>query len=152
MFCPVCRSEYRPGFSRCPSCEVDLVEEAQAAGAHSTESGGRQAPRAAGPMVEYCGFLSLDEAREARSRLRREKIVSEIVIRDGEDADSTGSFQEEYWLRVPSDVYKATAAVLGYDFDDSSAGERGEDLSCSDCGKNVGAEEVFCPHCGSRFE
>jgi len=147
MFCPVCRSEYRPGFSRCPSCEVDLVEEA-----HSTETSARPARRAAGPMVEYCGFLSLDEAREARGRLRTEKIVSEIVIRDGEDADSTGSFKEEYWLRVPSSVYKATAAVLGYDFDAGSAGEQGKDLSCSDCGKNVGAEEVFCPHCGARFE
>ncbi|MFC2074999.1 zinc ribbon domain-containing protein [Bdellovibrionota bacterium] len=27
MFCPVCHSEYRPGFSFCPHCEVDLVEQ-----------------------------------------------------------------------------------------------------------------------------
>jgi hypothetical protein len=26
MFCPQCRAEYRPGFSRCSDCEVDLVE------------------------------------------------------------------------------------------------------------------------------
>jgi hypothetical protein len=26
-FCPRCRAEYRPGFSRCADCEVDLVAE-----------------------------------------------------------------------------------------------------------------------------
>ena len=27
MFCPQCRSEYRPGFTRCTDCDVDLVPE-----------------------------------------------------------------------------------------------------------------------------
>ena len=27
MFCPECRAEYRPGFTRCADCDVDLVEE-----------------------------------------------------------------------------------------------------------------------------
>ena len=26
MFCPSCRSEFRSGFTRCPDCDVDLVE------------------------------------------------------------------------------------------------------------------------------
>lgn len=26
MFCPVCRYEFRPGFTRCNTCDVDLVE------------------------------------------------------------------------------------------------------------------------------
>jgi hypothetical protein len=26
MFCPSCRSESRPGFTRCPDCDVELVE------------------------------------------------------------------------------------------------------------------------------
>jgi hypothetical protein len=26
MYCPVCRTEYRPGFTRCANCNVDLVE------------------------------------------------------------------------------------------------------------------------------
>jgi hypothetical protein len=26
MFCPVCKAEYRPGFTRCSDCDVDLVE------------------------------------------------------------------------------------------------------------------------------
>lgn len=27
MFCPVCKNEYEPGYTRCPDCNVDLVEE-----------------------------------------------------------------------------------------------------------------------------
>jgi hypothetical protein len=27
MFCPVCRVEYRSGFTRCADCDVDLVQE-----------------------------------------------------------------------------------------------------------------------------
>ena len=27
MFCPECRTEYRPGFTRCADCDVDLVHE-----------------------------------------------------------------------------------------------------------------------------
>ena len=26
-YCPICRYEYRAGFSRCPDCDVSLVEE-----------------------------------------------------------------------------------------------------------------------------
>jgi len=27
MFCPQCNAEYRPGFTRCADCDVDLVAE-----------------------------------------------------------------------------------------------------------------------------
>jgi hypothetical protein len=27
MYCPECRVEYRPGFTRCSDCHVDLIEE-----------------------------------------------------------------------------------------------------------------------------
>jgi hypothetical protein len=27
MFCPICRAEYRPGFTRCSDCEVELAED-----------------------------------------------------------------------------------------------------------------------------
>lgn len=32
MYCPNCRAEYRPGFTRCADCEVDLVAELGADG------------------------------------------------------------------------------------------------------------------------
>ncbi len=30
MFCPVCKAEYREGFTRCADCDVDLVEALEA--------------------------------------------------------------------------------------------------------------------------
>jgi hypothetical protein len=33
MFCPVCKLEYRPGFTKCSDCEVDLVESLDASSA-----------------------------------------------------------------------------------------------------------------------
>ena len=39
MFCPQCRVEYRPGFTRCTDCDVDLVPSLSATG-HPTSSEG----------------------------------------------------------------------------------------------------------------
>ena len=62
MYCPVCRDEYRPGFTRCASCDVDLVA--------SLDAGAAQPPAALAPeivveaaTVNFCGFLTLEEAR-----------------------------------------------------------------------------------------
>ena len=30
MFCPECKAEYRPGFTHCSECDVDLVDELSA--------------------------------------------------------------------------------------------------------------------------
>jgi hypothetical protein len=35
MFCPNCKAEYRPGFTRCSDCEVALVERLDEADVHS---------------------------------------------------------------------------------------------------------------------
>lgn len=37
MFCPQCKAEYRPGFSRCSDCDVDLVEEPSKSGNSENE-------------------------------------------------------------------------------------------------------------------
>lgn len=38
MFCPKCRSEFREGFNRCESCDVDLVEEKDLPGEQPMEN------------------------------------------------------------------------------------------------------------------
>jgi hypothetical protein len=182
MFCPSCKDEFRRGFTRCASCNVDLVDDLDAEVAE-TKTEPRRSARPSSPMVEYCGFFDLDEAREARDRLRDESIGADILIRDAEgDSGDTG---EEYWLRVESARYAHVPAILGFDAteaggdDDASsepipgggggrfaakliapatpdrvAEERasGEHVRCSECGKRVAVQESFCPHCGLRFE
>lgn len=151
MFCPTCRSEYRPGFSRCATCDVDLVEELHSEDErrHSTGEAPAVAP---GAMLDYCGFLSLDEAREARDRLWRGGVRGEIVIREPTGAAPTDPVREEYWLRVAAADQRTVIGILGYDLAEPAGEEAASGLTCSDCGHHVGTEETFCAHCGARFE
>jgi len=148
MHCPVCKSEFREGFTRCESCDVDLVHEIQA------EEPATSAPKpmAPGLLVDYCGFLSLEDAREARDQLRRDRLPSEIVIRDLAGEDPWAPAKEEYWIRVPSKGFRAVDAILGEPVTQEVGSEPGESVACSDCGKTVGPEESFCPHCGAKFD
>lgn len=151
MFCPVCKCEFRVGFTRCESCNTDLVDDLAAA----EES----APRPADPakpmlirMAEYCGFLDLDEARQARDTLRRERIASDILIREAPGGRPDGPVEkEEYWLRVEASRFPQAAPILGFDQVDPSDDET-LTSGCPVCGYQVPAEEPFCPGCGNRFE
>lgn len=59
MFCPVCKAEYRPGFTRCADCDVDLVHELPAAAMV------RHAAAAPGDPEEdpFCSFWKGDDPR-----------------------------------------------------------------------------------------
>jgi hypothetical protein len=152
MFCPVCKCEFRAGFARCEGCGVDLVEELESL---ETDSNQTAEPDigCAGGMVDYCGFVSLEDARLARDQLRRERIDSEIAIRLPSISSSSTSPEEEYWLRVPLRTFPATARILGYDTcKDDQLLEEHAAFKCSECGNSVASAEVFCPRCGARFE
>lgn len=107
MFCPTCRDEFRAGFTRCARCEVDLVSELP------PEREADPPPQVPARLADYCGFLVLDDAREARDRLREQQIMSEIVIREAPGTDPDGPFSEEFWLRVDAGRYGEVHAVLG---------------------------------------
>jgi hypothetical protein len=160
MFCPKCKDEYRPGFTRCATCNVELVDSLAAATAqsHLGSAGGGPVARPSAAtilsMVEYCGFVALDEARRARALLRGEAIASEIAIRESAQSSPGGPVVEEYWLRVDRNRYKDVVRLLGYDeapveVEDDVAEES---FDCGECGGTVAADEKFCPHCGARFE
>ena len=103
-------------------------------------------------FAEYCGYLSLEEARHARDQLRREGIRYEIVRREPPEAAWEEPAQEEYWLRVDAAQAKRVAQILGGV--PTVADDTGEDdsFACGDCGHKVAADEVFCPECGARFD
>jgi hypothetical protein len=149
MFCPECRDEYRPGFTRCAGCDVELVESLDA------PEPSRPAPVLAEVAAEeatanFCGFLTLEEARDARNKLREAKLPAEILIRDvpGGNAGQTG--QEEYWLRVRPQDFRATVGIVG--FTPVEAEEAEDAFKCSACGTTVHATDDACPGCGLGFE
>ena len=112
MFCPVCKGEFRPEFRRCGACEVDLVEDLSTVHRVSSE-----APSAEGlgdfDPADLCGFLTLDEARNARDTLRAQRIRSEIAIRESPDSRLGEPIKEEFWLRVERRYFRAAAERLG---------------------------------------
>jgi len=150
MFCPACRDEFRPGFTRCAACGVDLVETLDRAELPSREPAVHHEPAAVVHLVDYCGFVSLDEARQARQRLRSEDIRGEIVIRDDARGAQAGPPGEEYWLRVDRTRLQDVHAMLG--FDEASGQSADAGFQCDACGADVGADESTCPSCGASFE
>jgi len=151
MYCPNCRDEFRPGFTRCGRCDVDLVE--SLAEAKPAE---REIPTVPEMlrMGEYCGYLSIDDARHARDQLRERGIRSEIAIREAPDASMSQPIQEEYWLRVDVKRAREVAGILGdvpqVQHEEQEEGDEG--FACGECGHSVAAAESFCPGCGARFD
>jgi hypothetical protein len=154
LYCPVCRDEFRSGFTRCRACDVDLVERLDAP--EIVETPGIPAPARAATApaahaaggghentVTFCGFLTIEDARHAKAQLGAEGISAEILIKDGADA------REEFWLRVKPSAFRATQELLGYD--ESTLHEE-DAVLCSACETLVPADGERCPNCGARFE
>lgn len=156
MFCPNCKDEFRAGFTRCANCDVELVHELSAEDPVHARAKVAKAAAVTMPLpvkvADYCGFFSLDEARDARDQLRARRIASDIVIREPLGASLDDPLQEEFWLRVDAERYHDAHAILGDPAESIAAAEEDESFNCSECGGRVAAQESFCPGCGARFE
>ena len=62
MFCPVCRGEYRPGFTVCSDCDVALVAELPREGGAETDDGSAFADGGAHPDGDLVRVFSTSEA------------------------------------------------------------------------------------------
>jgi len=151
MFCPICRDQFRAGFTRCEGCDADLVEQLDTGagpGAHE----GSLAPDMSGPKSDYCGFLEMAEAIGARDLLWNSGLASEVVIRPAHGCRPGNPLQEEFWLRVSAKEVQAVAGLLGFheaEQEEFEKQEAGEARRCAGCGARLPGEEGFCPHCGA---
>lgn len=151
MFCPNCKDEFRPGFTQCGRCQVDLVEELR-------EIRGPAARPAPPPplrpitMVDYCGFFTMNEAQQARAELRLGRIRSELVLREPADARWDAPANDEFWLRVDASRLDDVHALLAGGEPATDAGADDESFACSECGCALTEEQTVCPKCGARFD
>jgi hypothetical protein len=152
MYCPVCRDEYRPGFTRCATCDVALVESLESGEVAPARAPAQIVAEVAAdePTVNFCGFLALDEARQARDKLREAGVPAEILIRDVPGSAAGQDVQEEFWLRVRPRDFRAVVGIVGFAPAESDPGD--DSFKCSACGATVHATDDACPGCGLGFE
>ena len=153
MHCPSCGDEFRSGFTRCASCDVELVESLDGGAAPDPEPSSRRAEPAVamvapGTLVDFCGFVSVDDARDGRDRLRDERIPCEIAIRESPESTAT-HVVEEYWLRVDRNRVGDVVRLIG---EPPPAEGADETFLCGACGAEVDVDATVCPRCGTGLE
>jgi len=151
MICPVCRDEYRPGFTRCAGCDVDLVDSLDDTPRPKAQAAVIAEVAADEGMTNFCGFLNLEEARAARDTVRASHRRAEILICEAPGAKLDAPLTEEYWLRVPPKDLRAVADLIGYEPAAAVATED-DSFNCSACGATVHASDTKCPGCGLSFD
>jgi hypothetical protein len=112
MFCPQCKAEYRPGFTRCTDCDVDLVQELHATtnGFGASSEGGEPAADSDDP---FCSFWQGDDPRihaEICELLNEQGIPHKTIRREDHlfNLNSKSGFQ----IGIPfSQFEKAEAAI-----------------------------------------
>ena len=102
MFCPVCRDEFRAGFTSCNDCGVDLVEELPVE--HKPDPV---------EFVELLTFRNEHEARLANVRLRGAGIPSSVTKDDAGGMEPHLQLSGTVRLRVPLDRVKDARRLLG---------------------------------------
>lgn len=85
MYCPQCKAEYRPGFTRCADCDVELVNEPSQSTTAEWSSSSEAGARAENPDDPFCSFWRGDDSRihaELCELLNEEGIPHKTVRRE----------------------------------------------------------------------
>jgi hypothetical protein len=123
MFCPVCKAEYREGFSRCADCDVDLVWELPAAALVAPEP-----PASPGDLDEdpFCAFWSGDDPRihaELCELLDKERIPHKTVRR--EDHLFRISRYPAFQIGIPFSMFERAEAAVKEAYGSETEAEAG---------------------------
>jgi hypothetical protein len=123
MFCPQCNAEYRPGFTRCADCDVDLVNEPP----EYALAGQATAADPGDPNEDpFCSFWKGEDARvhaELCQVLEEAGIPHKTVFR----RDHLFNFQNYpgYEIGVPYSMYEKAEAAVTEAFGPGDQGDSG---------------------------
>jgi hypothetical protein len=161
-FCPECRAEYRKGFDRCPSCDVDLVEEADLSEMMTDEEViASMAEEDLVPIrrgsIEGCREIqaklleqripaAIHEAQDEVSEAGHFRILQVVVRKD--DAEQAVEVLEGDWVRDALqegllDDMESVRGKVAEDVDDGDA-----EPACPACGCTKPLKKGRCPDCG----
>ena len=101
MFCPECKAEYRPGFTRCADCDVDLVANFPEANPESSNRSNLQEVWA-GDDQQSCVATCL--------RLKDAGIPYEVAQRKNQFLKAD---ERHFKIAVPSSYYKHAKELAG---------------------------------------
>lgn len=148
-FCPVCQCEFREGFTRCNTCEADLVE-CLSEEALLSEEAIRKSLEGKELIVVTRGVL--DAILETRDLLSSKRVPS-LVVED-EEAKPQPGHPKRMALVVGKDSLEAAAKALGENFHLmvereglTLQGNSRYDV-CPACGTSIPETAEECPECG----
>ncbi len=148
-FCPECRAEYRPGFTTCSTCDVELVDELPEPFDFSDENI-KKALEGQDLLPVVRGEFEV--LKEIRVFLAENSIAS--LVLDDPDAPVQPGHPQRVMLVVGSADEEDARRVLGDKFEEMVKEEglsTDEDLAydkCPACGHEVSENEEECPECG----
>jgi hypothetical protein len=155
-YCPVCRSEYTRGASRCLDCDVDLVD----AGALPAEA---EQPQAFPPAseLECVRVAPIDWIRALSGALQRGGVAHRVEPATAEDAPE-GQRPDVFGAAQLFGLYVESAhAPPAREIDGSIAAQllpeeapalaEGEQEACPACGAALRSDAIECPDCGLSF-
>src|SRR5689334_10167883 len=125
MFCPQCKAEYRPGFSRCTDCGVNLVE-------HLPESSPSALPPSEAQRKRVWSCDDQESCVDVCSRLKAAGIPFRVAQRRKQ---VFWRVDEHYEVWVPAAFYdraKIIAEKGCFDFSDSDEDQRIMELPDAD--------------------
>jgi len=148
-YCPQCLAEYRDGFTRCATCDVDLVEQLGEEMVLTEEN-----IRRALEGKELLGVArgELEVVKETRALLSRARIAS-VIIED-EQAQLPAGMAPRVVLLVSKDDLEQAQSVLGEKFQQMLEAEGQPPPSeleygkCPACGTTIPEDAEECPECG----
>jgi uncharacterized protein (UPF0212 family) len=149
-YCPVCQSEFREGFTRCNSCDVDLV--AQLDEIASLDDKDIKA-RLEGKELIAVTRGTMDPVLESKELLMAKRIPA-MVMEEPDPHHQPGMPKRMVLLVAKTDLEKSIE-VLGASFrklvqTEGLKLEHGEGRydSCPACGSTVPEDAEECPECG----
>jgi len=136
MFCPVCKAEYRQGFTRCADCDVELVLELPAAAIVP------HAAAAPGDPEEdpFCSFWTGDDPRilaELSGLLEKEGIPQKTIRR--EDHLFHISSYPAFQIGIPFSMFERAEAAVKEAYGSDEAVEPASGLLSVDSGHMPGS-------------